>query len=281
MEVIIADRAGFCWGVKRALKIAEKTAEESRGTMVTSLGPIIHNPAIVEKLQQKGLKTERNLEDIHEGTVIIRAHGVSPDTLEEIQQKGLKVVDATCPIVKKSQRFAKRLTEEGYQVIIVGDKNHPEIIGILGHSNGSAIVLDDPEEASKVPLRDKVGLIAQTTHTVEEYERIQEVIRPRVKEMKACDTLCFETTRQQSSSVDVARQVDVMVVVGGRNSANTVRLANMCRETGVDTYHVESAEELQSEWFKGKKRAGVTGGASTPDFLINDVMQWLKDIPSE
>jgi 4-hydroxy-3-methylbut-2-enyl diphosphate reductase len=281
MEVIIADRAGFCWGVKRALKIAEKTAEESQGTTVTSLGPIIHNPAIVEKLQQKGLKTERNLEDIHEGTVIIRAHGVPPDTLEEIQQKGLKVVDATCPIVKKSQRFAKRLTDEGYQVIIVGDKNHPEIIGILGHSNGSAIVLDDPEEASKVPLRDKVGLIAQTTHTVEEYERIQEVIRPRVKEMKACDTLCFETTRQQSSSVEVASQVEVMVVVGGRNSANTVRLANMCRETGVDTYHVESAEELQPEWFIGKKKAGVTGGASTPDFLINDVVQWLKDLPEE
>ncbi len=279
MDILVADRAGFCWGVKRALKIAEKTAEESQGTTVTSLGPIIHNPAIVEQLHQKGLKTEKNLEDIREGTVIIRAHGVPPETFQEIEHKGLKVVDATCPIVKKSQRYAKRLTDEGYQVVIVGDRNHPEIIGILGHSNGNAVVLDDPEEADKVSLKEKVGLIAQTTHTVEEYERIQEVIRPRVKEMKACDTLCFETTRQQSSSVEIARQVDIMIVVGGRNSANTVRLANMCRETGVDTYHVESAAELKLEWFSGKKKAGITGGASTPDFLIEAVVRWIREIP--
>ena len=277
MEVLIADHAGFCWGVKRALKIAEQTADSSEGT-VTSLGPIIHNPAIVQKLHDKGLRTEKEADDIQEGTVIIRAHGIPPATFTKLEEKGLKVVDATCPIVKKSQRYAQRLTEQGYQIIIVGDKNHPEIIGILGHTNGNAMVIDSPDELDNVQLQDKVGLLAQTTHTVEEYEKIQHAVEPKVQEMKACDTLCFETIRQQTSSVEIARQVDIMVVVGGRNSANTVRLANMCKETGVDTYHVESVTEIKPEWFEGKHKAGVSGGASTPDFLIQEVVEWIFQI---
>ena len=277
MQVEIADHAGFCWGVKRALKIAEMTAADSDGP-VTSLGPIIHNPTIVENLEKQGVFTEKDIEEIEFGTVVIRAHGIPPEIFKKIEEKGLKVADATCPIVKKSQRFARRLTEQGYQVVIVGDKHHPEIIGILGHTDGTAVVIDSPEELEQVPLRDKVGLIAQTTHSLTEYKTVQETVANRVPDSKPCDTLCFETVRQQSNTVELAKKADIMVVVGGRNSANTVRLANMCKTTGVETYHVECAEELKKEWFDGKSYAGVTGGASTPDFLIHEVADWIQKL---
>lgn len=277
MQVEIADHAGFCWGVKRALKIAEKTAAESEGP-VTSLGPIIHNPTIVDNLHRQGVATEKDVDSIESGTIVIRAHGIPPETFKKIEEKGLKVADATCPIVKKSQRFARRLTEQGYQVVIVGDKHHPEIIGILGHTDGTAVVIDSPEELQQIQLRDKVGLIAQTTHSVEEYKTVQESVAARVPESRPCDTLCFETVRQQANTVELAKKTDVMIVVGGRNSANTVRLANMCKHTGVETYHVESAEELKKDWFDGKSFAGVTGGASTPDFLIQEVADWIQKL---
>lgn len=279
MEIIIAGNAGFCWGVKRAMKAAEDSTATNQGP-VTSLGPIIHNPTIVERLKEKGLHTAKNLDEINTGTVLIRAHGVPPKTMTEIQEKGLKVVDATCPIVKKSQRYAQRLTEQGYQVVIIGDKNHPEIIGILGHTDGKAIVIDTPEEAEKLEIQGKIGLIVQTTHSADEYRKIEDILKKRGAEVFASDTLCFETTRQQSSAVEVSRQVDVMIVVGGRNSANTVRLYNLCRETGVDTWHVESAQELQPEWFIGKNKVGLTGGASTPDYLINEVAEWVASLPT-
>jgi small subunit ribosomal protein S1 len=277
MQVEIADHAGFCWGVKRALKIAEKTAAESEGP-VTSLGPIIHNPTIVDNLHKQGVATEKDVDAIESGTIVIRAHGIPPETFKKIEEKGLKVADATCPIVKKSQRFARRLTEQGYQVVIVGDKHHPEIIGILGHTDGTAVVIDNPEELEHVQLRDRVGLIAQTTHSVAEYKTAQEAVTARVQEARACDTLCFETVRQQANTVELAKKTDVMIVVGGRNSANTVRLSNMCKSTGVETYHVECAEELQKDWFEGKTYAGVTGGASTPDFLIHEVADWIQKL---
>ena len=277
MQCEIADHAGFCWGVKRALKIAEKTAAESEGP-VTSLGPIIHNPTIVDNLHRQGVATEKDVDAIESGTIVIRAHGIPPETFKKIEEKGLKVADATCPIVKKSQRFARRLTEQGYQVVIVGDRHHPEIIGILGHTDGTAVVIDSPEELNQAQLRDKVGLIAQTTHSVAEYKTVEDAVASRVPESKACDTLCFETVRQQANTVELAQRTDVMIVVGGRNSANTVRLANMCKSTGVETFHVENAEELKLEWFAGKSFAGVTGGASTPDFLIHEVAEWIEKL---
>jgi len=276
MEIIIADYAGFCFGVKRAIELAEKTIKSSEKP-VYSLGPLIHNPQVVEKFEKLGLKNTAGIEDITEGTLIIRSHGVAPEVFAEAEEKNLKVVDATCPFVKRAQRLVQNLKENGYQVVVVGDKNHPEVIALVGWANNEAAVIKNEEEALKFPRYPKIGVVAQTTQREDNFYRVVSVLRNKTEDLLVYNTICHATRDRQEAARDLARRVDVVVVIGGQNSSNTRKLAEVCAGTGTDTYHIETAEELKSQWFINKGRVGVTAGASTPDWIIEEVVRRMME----
>ena len=273
MEVILAEYLGFCYGVKRAIKIAEEHAD---GKTVT-LGPIIHNPQMVESLKKKGVGMVERLEDIDEGTVIIRSHGVSPVVYEEIKSKGLQVLDATCPHVKKAQTSAKKLNESGYKVVIVGEKNHPEVKSILGWANNEATIIETEEEAENFEPCKKLGIVSQTTVSGAHFDRIVMHLLSKSADIKILRTICTATIQRQTAAMEVAGKVDAMIVVGGKNSANTTKLAKLCSEK-CPTYHIETAEEILPERFKQLKKIGITAGASTPDRIIREVTEKCQRI---
>ncbi|NLO89723.1 MAG: bifunctional 4-hydroxy-3-methylbut-2-enyl diphosphate reductase/30S ribosomal protein S1 [Clostridia bacterium] len=271
MEIIIADYAGFCFGVKRAIELAEKTIKSS-DKPVYSLGPLIHNPQVVEKFEKLGLKNTAGIEDITEGTLIIRSHGVAPEIFAKAEEKNLKLVDATCPFVRRAQKLVQNLKENGYQVVVVGDKNHPEVIALVGWADNEAIVVKNEEEALKVSQYPKIGVVAQTTQREDNFNRVVSVLRNKAEDLLVYNTICHATRDRQEAARDLARRGDVVVVIGGHNSSNTRKLAEVCAGTGTVTYHIETADELQSLWFKNKRRVGVTAGASTPDWIIEEVV---------
>ncbi|WP_066640036.1 bifunctional 4-hydroxy-3-methylbut-2-enyl diphosphate reductase/30S ribosomal protein S1 [Desulfolucanica intricata] len=277
MEVIVANKAGFCFGVKRAIDLAEEIVRDRDGP-IYSLGPLIHNPQVVDKLAQKGINAIDELSEQHEGTIIIRSHGVEPRVLDEATQKGLKIINATCPFVSRAQQLAKDLQDDGWQVIVVGDKNHPEVRGIVGWANGQAIVIQNPAEAKAMGFMPKVGVVAQTTQPLSNFQQVVDVLKKKSGQLKICNTICHATGERQQAALELARKVDVMVVVGGANSANTGKLANLCRSTGTPTYQVETAAELRSKWFIDVARAGLTAGASTPDWIIEEVEKRMHEL---
>ncbi len=228
MEIILADAAGMCFGVKRALETALKTADEMHGAPVTTLGPLIHNPQVVDELKAKGIQVQEQPRDLDAGVVIVRCHGVPPKTMLELERRGLDVVDATCPFVKRAMRWTKQLKDEGYQVVIVGDESHPEGMAIFGASDETAWVVKSPRTIDELPSAKRIGIIAQTTQSTANLRECVGAFIGRVEELKAFDTICTATEQRQSSARDTAAQVDVMVVVGGRNSANTRRLVEVC-----------------------------------------------------
>ena len=271
MEVLLAEYLGFCYGVKRAIKIARKNAKENACT----LGPIILNPQMVERLKLEGVGTVEDLSEMDSGTVIIRSHGVGPKVYEEIYDKGLKLVDATCPHVKKAQTSAKELADEGYQVVIVGERNHPEVKSIFewaGHQNQPTIVVENETEAEKVSPCQKLGIVSQTTVSNEQFNKIVMHLLSKSKEIKILRTICTATEQRQTAALELAEKVDAMLVIGGRNSANTTKLAKLC-EAKCKTYHIETVDELLPEWFIQSKKIGITAGASTPDWIIREVYE--------
>ncbi|MDA8233618.1 MAG: bifunctional 4-hydroxy-3-methylbut-2-enyl diphosphate reductase/30S ribosomal protein S1 [Clostridia bacterium] len=283
MQVILAKHAGFCFGVKKALAMAEEAAQNYEQP-IYSLGPLIHNQQVVKDLESKGVLVANGVGDVPEGVLVIRSHGVSPEVLKEAEDKGLTLVDATCPFVKKAQQAARKLNEEGYQVVVVGDRNHPEVAGIVGWTNNRAIVVESPAEALNLPIYEKIGVVAQTTQPVSNFNLVVEVLKGKAKEVEAQNTICHATGDHQNAAVELARQVDVMLVIGGANSANTLKLARLCRDTGVPTYHIETAQDIQCRWFDNLNKIGITAGASTPDWIIEEVknkMTELKDNNSE
>ena len=276
LEIILADHAGFCFGVKRATDLATNLAKEAEQQLST-LGPLIHNPQVVERLEEMGIRAIDDLDNIDEGTVMIRSHGVPPDVIENIKEKGLDIVDATCPFVSRAQEYAKQLAEEEYQVIICGDQNHPEVIGILGSVNYDALVVKTIEELEQHRLKRKVGVIAQTTLPIGTFKRLIAHLLDRVRDLKIFNTICTTTEERQTAASELAEKVDLMLVIGGKNSANTNRLAEICRNKGVTTYHVETADELKEKWFDGVDRVGVTAGASTPNWIIKEVIGKMSE----
>ncbi|MEW6574071.1 MAG: bifunctional 4-hydroxy-3-methylbut-2-enyl diphosphate reductase/30S ribosomal protein S1 [Bacillota bacterium] len=291
MEVKRAAWAGFCFGVKRAIELALKARSENTGPLFT-LGPLIHNPQVVNFLAGKGIKVIEDLAAAKEGTLIIRSHGVEPKVLAAAQESGLKVVDATCPFVTRAQQLAKDLTEQGYTVVVVGDRKHPEVKGIVGWTGGRAQVVENPEEAAKLPEYPRIGVIAQTTQPLGNFEAVVRVLRSRAgagtqtpeaykneddTEVKVFETICHAVAERQQAALELARQVEVMVVVGGFESANTQKLTRICLETGTPTYHIETAGQLKPEWFAGVRVAGLTAGASTPDWIIEEVERRMKE----
>jgi len=269
VEILLAKRAGFCFGVKRALQIAERTPNDTSGPIYT-LGPLIHNKQVVESLEGKGIRVN-DIELVQEGTFIVRSHGVSPEVFEKAKLKGLNLIDATCPFVKRAQELAKEMFDDGYQVIVVGDKDHPEVIGIVGWTNNSAIVVEKPEEAESLPHFQKIGLIAQTTQPRENFEAVAKVLEAKTDNLRFFNTICHATGERQEAARDLSKQVDLMLVVGGVNSANTRKLARICEASGTLTFHIENKNDLKPEWFDGVEKVGLTAGASTPDWIIEEV----------
>ncbi len=268
MEVILADYLGFCYGVKRAIKIARENASED-GTSCT-LGPIIHNPQMVERLKAEGVGTVDRLDELPEGTIIIRSHGVGPEVYQEAEERGLKVVDATCPHVKKAQLSAKELVDEGYNVVIIGEKQHPEVKSIFEWSGRKAKVLETEAEAKELDSCARLGIVCQTTFSGAKFRQIAMHLLEKSRDVRILRTICTATDQRQAAAIDLAQHVDLMLVIGGKNSANTTRLAQLCNEYCL-TYHIETAAELRDEWFDKIEKIGITAGASTPDWIIKEV----------
>lgn len=277
LEVITAEEAGFCFGVERAIDMVLEAAGENEDLNVYTLGPLIHNPQVVEKLEAKNVKVASSLAEIDSGIVIIRSHGVAPEIIEQAREKNLKIIDATCPYVKNAQKYARQLVDEGYQTFIYGDEDHPEVQGIYGASDKKAIIIREKEDLKSVELKAKVGFVAQTTKSPESFRDIINLVITEVKELKVFNTICNTTDVRQSSAKKLAEDADIMFVIGGHNSANTTRLAEICAATNTPTYHIETAAEIKKEWLSGKNKVGITAGASTPDWLIREVIQLMNE----
>lgn len=277
MEIIKVDSAGFCFGVKRAINIAFKAAKNSREAVYT-LGPIIHNPQVVEKLSEEGVRTAEDLDQEGIKRLIIRSHGVSAEFFNEASKKGIDIIDATCPFVKRAQKYAHSLKRDGYQVVIVGNREHPEVKGILSYAGDDSIVINNTSELNGIALKKKAGVIAQTTQRHIIFQEIVLKCLEKVREIKVYNTICDSTTVRQNATKRLAGEVDLILVVGGRCSANTTQLATICKQMGTKTFHIEAPNEIKEEWFSGVKKVGVTGGASTPGWIIDDVIKRLNDI---
>ncbi len=274
MEIFLADKAGFCFGVKRAISTAYEAA--GRGH-VYCLGPLIHNPQEVERLRRMGIETVADFSTLKPGdSLIIRSHGVPPRVLNQARDMGLTIIDLTCPFVSKAQRDAEVLQREGYQVVVVGEKKHPEVQSILGYAGENAVVVETVEDIEEGAFQKRLGIVAQTTQSYSNFSEIVLRLLRLSKELKVFNTICSSTKERQEAARILASQVDVMLVVGGRNSANTTRLATLCRQEGKPTYHIEVADEIRPEWIEGVSTVGVTAGASTPDWVVEGVLERLK-----
>jgi 4-hydroxy-3-methylbut-2-enyl diphosphate reductase len=277
MDVKIARTAGFCWGVRRTVDQVMAVADQATGSVVT-LGPIIHNPQAVARMREKGVGTVNAIAEVADGTtVVVRTHGAVQHELEAAQARGLEVVDGTCPYVKYPQAMAQRLSKEGYHLVIVGDANHAEVKGVVSYAEGPCTVV---KPGGPIPaIKDKkVAVIAQTTCIGADFERVVGALALRHKEVRSVNTICNDTEERQADARALAAEVDAVVVVGGKNSANTRHLAEICRAIQPRTWHVETEEELRPEWFQGCRVVGLSAGASTPDWVVEGVAGWLRGV---
>lgn len=277
MQVLLAKSAGFCFGVKRATTMAFAAAEEC--DHICSFGPIIHSPQVVDALTEKGVTVVNEINAIRDESVIIRSHGVTVDELDRIVAKDLNIVDATCPFVKKAQDHAAQLSRDGYTVVLIGEAEHPEVKGIVSYAKyGDVYTVSSNEDVEKLPRCRKIGIVAQTTQSYENFCQVVEACLPKCLELRVFNTICDATTVRQDESKAVARQVELMLVVGGYNSANTSRLTDICKELQPRTYHIETADDIDPEWFEGVGVTGITAGASTPHWIIEKVVDKVTQI---
>ena len=279
MQLVVAKSAGFCFGVKRAMDLAFEAAKKYRDPLYT-LGPLIHNPQAVASLERLGVRMKERIEEIPRGTVIFRSHGVSLGELQKARKKKLRIIDATCPIVKRAQHFAKFLHGHGYTLLIVGDVQHPEVEAIRSYIGDRVEVIEDIRALQAIEPSEKLGVIAQTTQSFRLFEEIVGAALGKAREVRAFNTICHATTIRQQEAVEIAKKVDCMVVAGGYNSGNTQRLVSICKEAQPSTYHIEEAKELKPRWFLGKRRIGLTAGASTPSWIIKEVEKELRQLKS-
>lgn len=274
MKVVVARHAGVCYGVERALKLADEAAASDDA--VVSLGPLIHNPQAVSALHSKGVTVASSLDEVAAGTVIIRTHGVDPAVIVAAEAKGLKVVDATCPFVRAAHTCAADLAASGYGVVIVGESDHPEVEGILAHARGDALIVQHASDLPDMLPGRRIGVVVQTTQPPAVLQEVVAALLPRVSELRACNTICSATAKRQESVAELADEVDVIVVVGGHNSGNTQRLTEISQARNPRTHQVETADELDECWFQGAAIVGVTAGASTPDEQIRGVIDAIE-----
>jgi len=267
MSVKIAKNSGFCFGVKRAINIALDASKKYQ--QFVTLGPLIHNPQMVKKMEEEGIVSIKNYDQIKGRPTIIRSHGVEKNILEKLEKDDIEIINATCPYVSKTQEFARQLGEEGYKVIILGDKNHPEVIALKSYTDGDAVIVSNANELPKQRFR-KVGIISQTTRNIEDLQELVRTLVPRCSELKVINTICNATAIRQEATLKLAKESDVMLVIGGKNSSNTKMLAKISAKI-IETHHIEVADEIDEKWFKGKCNIGLTAGASTPDWIIVEV----------
>ena len=282
MEVEIAQYAGYCFGVKRALNLARKAlaGKTTEGKKVYTLGSIIHNPGVVQELSDSGLISVDRIEDIEEGSIfVVRSHGMSPVTMKSLKKKKIEIIDATCPFVKKAQSKAIRLVKEGFHVVIIGDKDHPEVCGIREQVDRKNIsVVSNAGDLKNLTDKNRIGIIVQTTQTMEKLKEMTFRLLDSSKELFVINTICDTTRKRQDSVRELSKKTDVMLVVGGKNSANTTHLADISIENNPNTYHIESSLHIKRQWFESARKIGIRGGASTPEKDILEIKKKIEDM---
>lgn len=271
-QIVMAERAGFCFGVKRAVDAILEALTGNPEREVWTIGMPIHNPQEVARLKNMGLRVAEEVSEVPPGVkVLIRAHGESRAVLRELQEKNVCVIDTTCPFVRRAQDLANSLSDEGYHIVLLGDRNHPEIRSIMGYVDGGLDVVVDEAEAMLLPKRGRVALISQTTQQEERLAAVAAILVRRAGELRVCNTICRATMERQDAVRALVGRVDGVVLIGGRESANTGKLRNIAEMSGLDVLWIESTEELDRGWFEGRERIGIAAGASTPEWLITEI----------
>lgn len=273
MKVNLARSAGFCFGVKDAVDIALETASKEKNVFM--LGDIVHNASVVEMIDQAGVKVIKDLSEVEGGTLLLRAHGTKPEIYEEAKRRGFKIVDATCPMVLEIHEIVKELEHEGYRIVIVGDHRHDEVVGIAGQVK-YPIVVSNPEEAKAISRIRKMGVVVQSTQNIDNVSRIISQLVYKCREMKFINTICGPTIAHQNEIRKMPLENDVMIIVGSFTSANTCRLTQISRELNPRTCQVETADDVKAEWFENAESVGISAGASTPDWIIDEVVRGVE-----
>ncbi|MBP6909456.1 MAG: 4-hydroxy-3-methylbut-2-enyl diphosphate reductase [Candidatus Saccharicenans sp.] len=268
MEIIIARNSGFCYGVKRALRLTSETAKKNQSRIFT-WGELIHNPEVISDLKKRGIKITTSLSRLKPGdTVIIRSHGISPAVYRALQKKKINLVDATCPKVKDIQKKVEQLSRAKSEIIIVGNRHHPEIQGLLGYGQHQAVVVENEEQAKALPFKKKRAVLAQSTQDMQLFGKIVAILTEKTEELSVYNTICQSTRVRQEATAELASQVEALIIVGGKNSSNTNRLYEISRRKQIRTYFIESPEELTPDMTREAKIIGISGGASTPPEVI-------------
>jgi (E)-4-hydroxy-3-methyl-but-2-enyl pyrophosphate reductase len=271
IDVLKTKNCGFCFGVKRAVKAVLKERGRTADPIYT-LGPLLHNPQVVQELREQNIVPVSDIKSVEKGIVAYRSHGIMKQEEEYIRKQGLRAIDLVCPFVKRVRKCAMLLRREGYRVVIVGDPVHPEVKSVLSYLDDDGIVLQIPSSIEA----NKVGVVSQTTQDQATYVGIVQGLAGKAEELRAFNTICDSTRSRKDEAVALAAGVDVMLVVGGKNSANTTKLFHLVKKVQPNSHHIETEEELRPEWFSGAKKAGLTGGTSTPDSIIEKVEKRVK-----
>ena len=275
MKVTLARGSGFCFGVRDAVQMAHESADDFG--KVYMLGDIVHNEHVVKNLDESGVEVVENLADVKDAPVLFRAHGTSTEVWDNAKKIGLNIIDATCPLVTQIHEEVKELEEEGRQIFIIGDHGHDEVIGISSQVK-DATVLSKPEEAESLRKMKKIGVVSQSTQTIENVQEIINILITKATDFRFINTICFPTTRNQEAIKELAATNDIMIIIGSYTSANTKRLTSISKKINKNTFQVQTADELFEDWFVGKDTVGVSAGASTPDLLIQKVITKLNEI---
>ncbi|WP_367565271.1 4-hydroxy-3-methylbut-2-enyl diphosphate reductase [Lacrimispora sp.] len=276
MEVIVAKTAGFCFGVKRAVDQVYEQLKRNDNKPIYTYGPIIHNEEVVRDLEEKGvtvLHSEEELAELHDVVVVIRSHGVGKRVYEIMEEKGIEIVDATCPFVKKIHRIAVEQNQAGRRLIIVGNENHPEVQGIKGWGNDNTLVIETPEQALSLPVSEgeKLCIVSQTTFNYNKFQDLVEKISETSYDILVLNTICNATQERQVEAKRIASEVDAMIVIGGKSSSNTQKLYDICRRECKNTYYIQTLGDLDPDCGNSVRSVGITAGASTPNYIIEEV----------
>ena len=274
-KITIAKSAGFCFGVKRAIDLAQDIASKNKD--VYTFGPLIHNPQEVARLEKENIKVIEDYSNIEKGILVLRTHGIPLNIYENLSQKeNIKIVDATCPFVKKAQDIIKELSTDSEQIVIVGEKKHPEVVALVSYGKGKCLVVEDKKDVKNVKKTDIIYVVSQTTQSPKKFEEIVNEIS-KISQVKVFNTICRATFDRQNAAEKLAKEVDIMIVIGGKNSGNTTRLYQICSAI-TTTYHIENIDEIERDWFNDIKNIGITAGASTPDWIIEKIKRRIQEI---